>query len=155
MIASLLLFSLEEAPLTPNPTQQARYSILKTFLEAGDSFCTLDSQTNDLSDLTIRLDRSKILTHGRPAVEAYLQKLHIFKSTADVKAGRELYERTTGVEGAFWTEKVRGQVLRKRTPRKVFVMANTVVGDDERKVGLREYESGVEGMIRSWAEREV
>ncbi|KAM0799747.1 peptidase family M49-domain-containing protein [Usnea florida] len=134
---------------------QARYSILKTFLEAGDSFCTLDSQTNDLSDLTIRLDRSKILTHGRPAVEAYLQKLHIFKSTADVKAGRELYERKTSVEGAFWTEKVRGQVLRKRTPRKVFVMGNTVVGDNERKVGLREYESGVEGMIRSWAEREV
>lgn len=80
---------------------QARYSILKTFLGAGDSFCRLDSKKDDLSDLTIHLDRNKILTHGRPAVEAYLQQLHIFKSTADVKAGRELYERMTSVEGSF------------------------------------------------------
>ena len=72
---------------------QARYSILKTFLEAGDSFCKLEYQKEDLSDLTIHLDRNKILTHGRPAVEAYLQKLHIFKSTADVEAGRALFER--------------------------------------------------------------
>lgn len=133
---------------------QARYSILKTFLGAGDSFCRLDSKKDDLSDLTIRLDRNKILTHGRPAVEAYLQQLHIFKSTADVKAGRELYERMTSVEGNFWAEKVRGQVLKKKTPRKVFVMANTVEVAGG-KVELKEYESSMEGMIRSWAEREV
>ncbi|KAF6217790.1 hypothetical protein HO133_006617 [Letharia lupina] len=133
---------------------QARYSILKTFLGAGDSFCRLDSKQDDLSDLTIHLDRNKILTHGRPAVEAYLQQLHIFKSTADVKAGRELYERMTSVEGNFWAEKVRGQVLKKKTPRKVFVMANTVEVAGG-KVELKEYESSMEGMIRSWAEREV
>ena len=133
---------------------QARYSILKTFIDAGDSFCRLDHKNDDLSDLTIHLDRNKILSHGRPAVEAYLQKLHIFKSTADVKGGRELYERMTGVEGTFWTEKVRGQVLKKKTPRKVFVMANTVEVADG-KVELREYESSMEGMMRSWAEREV
>ena len=133
---------------------QARYSILKTFLDAGDSFCRLDYKNDDLSDLTIHLDRSKILSHGRPAVEAYLQKLHIFKSTANLKAGRELYERMTSVQGTFWAEKVRGQVLKKKTPRKVFVMANTVEVADG-KVELREYESSLEGMIRSWAEREV
>ncbi len=133
---------------------QARYSILKTFLEAGDSFCRLEYNNDDLSDLDIHLDRGKILTHGRSAVEAYLRQLHIFKSTADVEAGRKLYERTTSVEGGFWAEKVRGQVLKKKTPRKVFVMANTVEGADG-KVELKEYESSMEGMIRSWAEREV
>ena len=133
---------------------QARYSILKTFLEAGDSFCKLEYQKEDLSDLTIHLDRNKILTHGRPAVEAYLQKLHIFKSTADVEAGRALYERMTSVEGGFWSDKVRGVVLKKKSPRKVFVMANTVEVA-EGKVELREYESSMEGMVKSWAEREV
>ena len=133
---------------------QARYSILKTFLDAGDSFCRLEYQTDDLSDLNIHLDRDKILTHGRSAVEAYLQQLHIFKSTADVEAGRALYERMTSVEGTFWAEKVRGQVLKKKTPRKVFVMANTVEVAGG-KVELTEYESSMEGMIRSWAEREV
>lgn len=44
---------------------QARYSILKCFLEAGEGFCQLDYAAEDLSDLTIKLDRSKILTHGR------------------------------------------------------------------------------------------
>lgn len=133
---------------------QARYSILKTFLDAGDSFCKLEYKNEDLSDLTIHLDRNKILTHGRPAVESYLQKLHIFKSTADVEAGRKLYENMTSVDGGFWTERVRGQVLKKKTPRKVFVMVNTVeVG--EGKVDLKEYDGSMEGMLRSWEEREV
>lgn len=44
---------------------QARFSILKCFLEAGDDFCKLDYTKDDLSDLTIKLDRSKILTAGR------------------------------------------------------------------------------------------
>lgn len=44
---------------------QARFSILKCFLEAGDDFCKLDYKEDDLSDLTIKLDRSKILTAGR------------------------------------------------------------------------------------------
>jgi len=35
------------------------------FLEAGDDFCKLDYEKEDLSDLTIHLDRSKILTTGR------------------------------------------------------------------------------------------
>lgn len=133
---------------------QARYSILKTFLEAGDSFCTLEYANDDLSDLSIRLDRDKILTRGRPAVEAYLQQLHVFKSTADVEAGRRLYERMTSVEGEFWTEKVRGVVLKRKAPRKVFVMANTVEVEGG-KVELKEHESSMEGMVESWAEREV
>ena len=135
---------------------QARYSILKIFLDAGDGFCRLDYEADDLSDLTVHVDRSKILTVGRPAVEAYLQQLHVYKSTADVEAGRSLYEQRTSVKGAFWTDKVRDVVLRKKAPRKVFVMGNTVESDvEEGKVTLREYESSLEGMIQSWADREV
>lgn len=47
------------------PHSQARFSILKCFLEAGDDFCKLDYTKEDMSDLTIKLDRSKIMTTGR------------------------------------------------------------------------------------------
>ena len=141
---------------------QARYSILKTFLEVGDDFCTIeDSQSSaskseaDKQDgLIIRLDRSKILTHGRPAVETYLQQLHIHKSTADLEAGKRLYAEKTKVEGDFWQKRVRDEVIRKKLPRKVFVMANTVI-DDDGGVVLKEYEATLEGMVKSWAERDV
>ena len=132
---------------------QARFAILKTFLEAGDDFCVLHHTKDDLSDLVIKLDRKKILTHGRPAVEKFLQKLHIFKATADLANGKKLYEDMTKVEGELWREKVRGEVLRRKTPRKVFVQANTVEANGT--VKLIEYEPTLEGMIKSWVERKV
>ncbi|KAI9699009.1 MAG: hypothetical protein M1836_003198 [Candelina mexicana] len=131
---------------------QARYSILRTFLDAGDDFVKLAYTQDDLSDLTIRLDRSKILSHGRPAVEKYLQKLHVYKSTADHQAGTKLYHESTHVD-EWWGGKMREEVLRRKTPRKVFVQANTVLEGD--KVVLKEYEHTLEGMIQSYAERGV
>jgi dipeptidyl-peptidase III len=132
---------------------QARYSILRTFLNAGGNFCELKHTKSDLSDLEIYLDRSKILSHGRPAVEDYLQKLHVYKSTADVEAGRKLYEDITSVD-EWWAEKVRPVVLSKKQPRKVFVQANTVLKDDG-SVELVEYEPSPEGMVKSYVERNV
>lgn len=129
---------------------QARYSILQTFLSAGKEFASLDYAEDDLSDLSIKLDRAKILSHGRPAVGRYLQKLGIYKATADFKAGSELYDTMTHVN-EFWGTKVREQVLRKKTPRKVFVQANTAIEGD--KVVLKEYPATPEGMIQSYAER--
>jgi len=130
---------------------QARYSILQTFLNAGNDFASLDYTAEDVSDLTIKLDRHKILSHGRPAVEKYLQELHIFKSTADAEAGAKLYNDITNVNDWYAT-KVRPAVLAKKTPRKVFVQANTVIDGD--KVTLKEYDATPEGLIQSYAERE-
>lgn len=101
------------------------------------------------------LDRSKILTAGRKAVDDYLLKLHIYKSTADVEAGSKLYAHMTGVDMDFWGTKVRDEVLRNRQPRKVFVQANTVLDDNTGKVELKEYEPTLEGMIQSYAERGI
>ncbi|KAL5352276.1 hypothetical protein ACLOAV_002223 [Pseudogymnoascus australis] len=132
---------------------QARFSILKCFLEAGDGFCELAfKEGGDMSDLAVKIDRSKILTVGRKAVEDYLLKLHVYKSTADVVAGTELYERMTRVEQGFWAEQVRGQVLKQKQPRKVFVQANTVLGEDG-EVVLKVQETSLEGMVASFAER--
>ncbi|KAL4963206.1 dipeptidyl-peptidase III [Aspergillus stella-maris] len=131
---------------------QARYSILRTFLDAGDDFVKLDYTKDDLSDLDIKLDRSKILSHGRPAVEKYLQKLHVYKSTADVEAGKKLYDDITSVD-EWWGTKVRDIVLKNKIPRKVFVQGNTILEGDE--VTLKEYEPTLEGIIQSFAERNV
>lgn len=130
---------------------QARFSILRTFLNAGVEFCELEHKEKDLSDLTIRLERSKILELGRPAVEDYLKKLHIYKSTADVDNANRLYNEITTVE-PYYENFVRPAVLKKKTPRKVFVQANTVEKDG--KVELKEYEADAKGMIQSYAERE-
>ncbi|KAF2706807.1 dipeptidyl-peptidase III [Pleomassaria siparia CBS 279.74] len=130
---------------------QARFSILRTFLNAGVEFCELEHNEEDLSDLTLRLERSKILSLGRPAVEDYLQKLHIYKSTADVENAKKLYEEITTVE-PFYENYVRPIVLKKKTPRKVFVQANTV--EEGGKVVLKEYEGDAKGMIQSYVERE-
>jgi dipeptidyl-peptidase-3 len=130
---------------------QARFSILRTFLNAGVEFAELEWTADDLSDLTIRIERSRILDLGRKAVEEYLQKLHIYKSTADFKEAKKLYDDITDVE-PFYENMVRPAVLAKKVPRKVFVQANTVEKDG--KVELREYEADPRGMIASYAERE-
>jgi dipeptidyl-peptidase-3 len=130
---------------------QARFSILRTFLNAGVEFCQLEFEKDDLSDLTIRLERSRILDLGRPAVDDYLQKLHIFKATADVGGARRLYEEITDVE-PFYENMVRPAVLARKMPRKVFVQANTV--EEGGKVVLREYEATNVGMVQSYVDRE-
>lgn len=129
---------------------QARFSILRTFLNAGVEFCQLEYEKDDLSDLTIRLERDRILDLGRPAVDDYLQKLHIYKATADYDRAKRLYDEITDVE-SFYADLVRPAVLKKKTPRKVFVQANTVEKDG--KVELKEYEATNAGMIQSCVDR--
>ncbi|OAA44692.1 dipeptidyl peptidase III [Beauveria brongniartii RCEF 3172] len=134
---------------------QARFSILKCFIDAGDDFCKLEYTKDDLSDLVISLDRSKILTTGRRAVGDYLQKLHVYKSTADIKAGLELYNHMTNVGLDFWGTKVRDVVLANKQPRKVFVQANTYLDEATGKVTLKNYEPTLESFLQSWADRKL
>ena len=134
---------------------QARFAILQVFLEAGSDFVALSpniESAEDLSNLVVRVDRGKILSNGRPAVEKFLQKLHIYKMSADIDAARELYNKYTEVSKE-WAEKVRPVVMSKKMPRKVFVQGNTVEKDG--KVELKEYEPTLKGMIQSFAERDV
>ncbi|EPS42799.1 hypothetical protein H072_3127 [Dactylellina haptotyla CBS 200.50] len=129
---------------------RARYSILQCFLSAGDDFVKLDSTAANHSDLTINLDRSKIRSHGLKAVEKYLQKLHVYKASADVKNGVGLYDEMTSVNETM--AKYRDTVMAMKQPRKQFVQANTKLSGDS--VELIEYEATQEGLIQSWIERE-
>lgn len=136
------------------PHMQARYSILRTFMNAGKDFVSLHWTKDDLSDLELHVNRDKILSTGRKAVEAYLQKLHIYKATADVDNGIKMFNDITSVD-EWWAEKVRPAVLSKKIPRKVFVQANTVLDEKTGDVTLKEYEPTPEGMIQSFVDRDV
>lgn len=83
-----------------------------------------------------------------------MQKLHIYKSTADFEAGTKLYADMTFVEPEFWGTKIRNEVLRNKQPRKVFVQANTFL-EETGKVSLVEYEPSLAGMVASYGERNV
>lgn len=131
---------------------QARYSILQSFLSASGGFVTFSYSAADKSDLIISLDRNKILSHGKPAVSDYLTKLHVYKSTADVKAGHALYNDMTTVSEEM--QSFREVVMRLKQARKLFVQANTVLGENG-EVELREYEATCEGLVKSYGEREV
>ncbi|KAL1306715.1 hypothetical protein AAFC00_005382 [Neodothiora populina] len=129
---------------------QARYAILRIFLTAGSDVCSLDYEKADLSDLTVKIDRSKIISHLKPKVDEFLQKLNVYKATAS-NEGKTMYQDITSVDD-FFASKVRPAVLAAAQPRKVFVQANTVVADG--KVVLKEYEPTAEGMIQSYVDRD-
>lgn len=141
------------------PHCQARFAILKCFLEAGDNFCTLeevkDPASGAVTDLVIRLDREKILTTGRKAVGDFLQKIHVYKATADVETGTKFFSDMTDVGLEYWGTKVRDVVLEHKQPRKVFVQANTYLDDATGKVVCKEYEPSLEGIVQSWADRDL
>lgn len=80
-------------------------------------------------------------------------KLHVYKSSANVKAGSEMYLHMTTVNALM--AKYRDIVLKKRLPRKVMVQANTMLAADKKTVELKEYTPSFEGLISSWVERRV
>lgn len=45
-------------------------TVIQCFLQDGDGFCKLDYKKDDMSDLTIKIDRSKILTSGREGISS-------------------------------------------------------------------------------------
>jgi len=130
--------------------------MLKCLLRASPTFLAIThTHTRTTNTLTVHVDRTQILSVGKPALGAFLLRLHIYRCTADIAACRAFYEELTAVDGVFleW----RKIVLANRQPKMSFVQANTFLegeGDGAR-VRLREYEASVEGMVRSWAEMDV
>lgn len=131
------------------PHMQARYSILKTLLNAG--LVELVYTKEDYSDLYVKLDKSKIETIGHEAIKDYLRHLHIYKASGDVENGSNYFIDRSSVTPEL--AKFRPAVLKARLPRKQFIQANTEIIDG--KVVLKEYEESEVGMIQSFVEREL
>ncbi|PGH27209.1 hypothetical protein AJ80_01166 [Polytolypa hystricis UAMH7299] len=80
--------------LTPT---QAHFSILKHILQDGGGVIHI-THNPITSTLTIHVDRTKILSHGKPALGRYLCHLHIWHCTADVSSCKEFYEAMCALE---------------------------------------------------------
>ncbi len=89
------------------------------------------------------------------AVKDFLQKLHVYKSAADVEEGSKFFTEMSSVGLEYWGTKIRDVVIKNKQPRKVFVQANTYLDEATGKVTFKHYEATVEGMIQSFADREL
>jgi len=129
---------------------QGYFAIFKQLLLVGDGLFRV-AFDGAASTLTVHVDRAKILSHGKPALGDFMNKLHIWRCTADVKPCREFYESLAAVDGVY--EEWRQVISTKPESRWKFVQANTFLIDGS--VEVREYEESNEGIIQSWVERGV
>lgn len=148
---------------------QARYVILQVLLEASgqssnntQKFVSIYETTDEdgAPDLRITLDRSQIQTVGKKAMGEFLQKLQLYKSTADYAGGSAMYGRYSAVEdgnGAFFATRWRDIVLARRQPRKMFVQCNTRLAPQTdskaETVDLVEYQASAAGVVQSFIDR--
>uniref|UniRef100_A0A2K6LE27 Dipeptidyl peptidase 3 n=1 Tax=Rhinopithecus bieti TaxID=61621 RepID=A0A2K6LE27_RHIBE len=116
---------------------QARFVILRVLLEAGEGLVTITPTTGSdgRPDARVRLDRSKIRSVGKPALERFLRRLQVSKGLSPGWAPANLS---------------RGRVL-PCPPEKLGLQAPTNMPDSD--VQLLEYEASAAGLIRSFSER--
>ncbi|KAH9508558.1 bifunctional diacylglycerol diphosphate phosphatase/phosphatidate phosphatase, partial [Bulinus truncatus] len=133
----------------------ARFVILRVLIEAGENLVRIEkiSGEDGKPDLLVILDRAKIISVGKPAIGAFLRKLQLYKSTADVEAGRKMYSYYSDVndqdEPKFLS--LRSIVLDRKQPRKLFVQHHTYIEDGV--VHLKSYDPSANGLIKSFADR--
>lgn len=116
----------------------------------------------DAKTIRVRVDRSKIVSHGKPSLGRLALRLHVWRCTADVDSCRAFYEPLTVVDGEYeaWRRAVVSagpgddSSLVRTDPGGVIVQANTFLGEDGR-VELRLYDESYAGVVQSFVERAV
>lgn len=131
-----------------NLAEQAHFATLKCLVTDGGGVMTVECDVQQQT-LIVHVDRSKIISHGKPALGRMLLRLQIYRCTADVQSCRAYYDELSKVDAEHL--KWRKVVLAKKQPKWVFVQANTFLEGDD--VTLKEYEPSKEGVIQSWYER--
>jgi dipeptidyl-peptidase-3 len=132
---------------------QARLGITQHLIKGG--IARLEEIRNSdgvLENLYVRVDRDKVLSHGKEVAGKLLVDLQVRKSTADGAGAREFYTQlTTPFPG--WDGEIRDIVLKKKLPRKIFVQPNLIIKDGE--ATLKEYPLTPSGAIESFIERNL
>ena len=144
-----LLFWSPETGRWGQAHMQARFAILQCMLEAGDGFVTIEKDEDGNS--YVKMDRTKISTVGAKAIAGFLQRVQVYKATADVAAASAMYEKYTSVSATF--RELRAEVVARREPRKMFVQPNLMFSEATNTVSLEEYDPTFSGIVRSFCAR--
>ncbi|EPS45026.1 hypothetical protein H072_992 [Dactylellina haptotyla CBS 200.50] len=130
---------------------RAHFAIMRILLQAGDDFLVIKENAQEQT-LTVYVDQTKTKTHGIPALSDFLLKLHMFRSTANVKECREYYEELTEPSEQFlrW----RHIIIANAAPPKLFVQDNTIINSDG-EVVLLGYSPTLEDLVDSWVDRNI
>ena len=148
-LRSLEHFNVEQQAWT-QAHSQGYFAIFKYLLkEAYGLFTVVFDPEADF--LVVRVNESKITSHGKPALGKLMYKLHVWRCTADVESCRPFYKALSAVDGVY--ENWRKFVSTKPAKRLKFVQANTIREGDQ--VELKVYEESDAGIIQSWADRAV
>lgn len=83
-----------------------------------------------------------------------MNKLQVYKATADAVAGGKFYNDATAVDGEKWL-RLRDLVIAKKQPRKIFVQLKTSLSTDSKQVLIKEYEPTLEGLISYYQDMDV
>ncbi|KAI1391092.1 peptidase family M49-domain-containing protein [Hypoxylon trugodes] len=129
---------------------RAHFSMLRCLLRDSQG-CLKVQHDREAKKLTVIVDRPKIISHGKKALGGMLLRLHMYRCTADVQACRDYYEDLSHVDEECL--KWRQTVIANKPPPLLNVQANTFIDGDT--VTLKEYEPTIEGIIKSWVERDV
>merc|ERR1711934_704888 len=126
---------------------QARFVIMQVMLEAGQDFLTIKECTGEdgKPDMLITMDRSKVATVGQPAIASFLQKLQIYKATADIGAAKLMYDKYSEVSEP-WASR-RDIVVARKQPRMILVQANTNLVDEKLELVQYEPSPGLKGSL--------
>ena len=101
--------------------------------------------------LTVKVNHSRVISHGKPSLGRMLMKLHIYRCTADISKRRRFYEELSRVDDEALTW--RDIIISKKDPPLAFSQANTYIVEDN--VRIKEYEPTVQGIVQSWTERSI
>ena len=144
-----LLFWSPETKRWGQAHMQARFAILRCMLEAGNGF--VEVQKNEKGETFLSMDRSKIGSVGVKAIGNFLQRVQVYKATADFDAAKAMYDTYTTVDEQF--QELRAEVIARRKPRKIFVQPNLLMSEATGAVTLEEYDPSPRGVIESFVAR--
>ena len=103
-------------------------------------------------ELYVQVCRTKIYSEGKASIGRMLHKIHLWRCTADVDACKALYEPLSTVQGEH--EIWRQIEISWPDPAWKFVQANTFLKDNG-QVGIKVYEASNQGIIESFADRNL